>query len=141
AKCYLNERKMVITSMNLYEFSQINNREMGILIDKGNPADIEVYEEAWKDIESIIHNATDFSYVDSPKSAAEKTTVKSEKFASDKLPVRKPTGFCIRTGVEIPFDVERPMSLDAFKSWNKYGDPEYSEKYCHFSGELSGGET
>ena len=33
AKCYLNERKMIITSMNLYEFSQQNNREMGILIE------------------------------------------------------------------------------------------------------------
>src|SRR5258705_9466937 len=34
AKCYLNERKMIITSMNLYEFSQQNNREMGIIIDR-----------------------------------------------------------------------------------------------------------
>ena len=31
AKCYLNEKKMIITSMNLYEFSQVNNREMAFL--------------------------------------------------------------------------------------------------------------
>ena len=34
AKCYLNEREAIITSMNLYEFSQVNNQEMGISIFK-----------------------------------------------------------------------------------------------------------
>lgn len=33
------------------------------------------------------------------------------------------------------------MSYDAYKSWNKYNDPEYAEKFCHFSGEPSKGET
>lgn len=32
AKCYLNESKMVITSMNMYEFSEKTNREMGVLL-------------------------------------------------------------------------------------------------------------
>lgn len=71
AKCYLNEKKMVISSMNLYEFSQQNNREMGILIDRENDADKQVYEDAWRDIESILNNATDFSYVEAPKEIAE----------------------------------------------------------------------
>lgn len=38
AKCYLNENEAIITSMNLYEFSQMNNNEMGIHLTKsGNP--------------------------------------------------------------------------------------------------------
>jgi hypothetical protein len=53
----------------------------------------------------------------------------------------KYTGYCIRTGVEIPFNVEKPLSNDAYKKWNKYGDPDYPEKYCHFTGEPSNGET
>ncbi|GAF81802.1 unnamed protein product, partial [marine sediment metagenome] len=32
AKCYFNENLMVITSLNLHEFSQTNNREMGVQI-------------------------------------------------------------------------------------------------------------
>ena len=67
AKCYLNEKKMIISSMNLYEFSQQNNREMGILIERDIEADKPVYDEAWKDIESILNNATDFSYIEAPK--------------------------------------------------------------------------
>ena len=67
AKCYLNESKMIIASMNLYEFSQVNNREMGILIDKENKEDSKVYIDARKDIDSIIHNSEDFSYVKAPQ--------------------------------------------------------------------------
>ncbi|MFQ2629277.1 phospholipase D family protein [Aeromonas caviae] len=32
AKCYLNEEMCIVTSLNLYEFSQVNNNEMGVLI-------------------------------------------------------------------------------------------------------------
>lgn len=67
AKCYLNESKMIITSMNLYEFSQLNNKEMGILIDKSIEIDKNVYADAEKDIESIIHNSEDFSYIKAPQ--------------------------------------------------------------------------
>lgn len=80
AKCYLNEDKMIISSMNLYEFSQQNNREMGILIDTSNEQDKQVYEDATKDIDSIIHNSEDFSYAKVPqkKSPQIKTEIKTE---------------------------------------------------------------
>ncbi|MGB3182862.1 MAG: phospholipase D family protein [Cyclobacteriaceae bacterium] len=48
AKCYLNEKSMIITSMNLYEFSERNNREMGILIEKGS--DELIFQEALDEI-------------------------------------------------------------------------------------------
>ena len=51
------------------------------------------------------------------------------------------TGYCIRTGEEIPFDVKKPFSYKAFENWNKFKNEDYSEKYCHFSGEPSNGET
>ncbi len=34
AKCYLNENSAIITSMNLYQFSERNNYEMGVKIEK-----------------------------------------------------------------------------------------------------------
>jgi hypothetical protein len=36
AKCYFNEFNMILTSMNLYEYSQINNIEFGFLINAVN---------------------------------------------------------------------------------------------------------
>ncbi|MDG1239054.1 MAG: phospholipase D family protein [Flavobacteriales bacterium] len=76
AKCYMNESKMIISSMNLYEYSQVNNREMGILIDTENNEDKRVYEDATRDIESIIHNSEDFSYAQVPQ---KKTPYKESK--------------------------------------------------------------
>lgn len=52
AKCYFNESKMVITSMNMYEFSEKNNREMGVLVDIKN--DLELYDSAKRETLSII---------------------------------------------------------------------------------------
>ena len=40
AKCYFNEQNLVISSMNLYDFSEVNNWEMSILIDKDNDSEI-----------------------------------------------------------------------------------------------------
>jgi hypothetical protein len=50
-------------------------------------------------------------------------------------------GYCIRTGAKIPFNPERPYSLLAFRSWNKYSNWSFPENYCHKTGERSNGET
>lgn len=52
AKCYLNEETCIITSLNLYEFSQINNNEMGVLLSRAN--DGELYREAYEEAQRII---------------------------------------------------------------------------------------
>lgn len=62
AKCYVNDEKMVITSLNLYEFSMANNKEMGVLIEKSNPHDKELFEEASKEIDYIKETSTPFNY-------------------------------------------------------------------------------
>jgi phosphatidylserine/phosphatidylglycerophosphate/cardiolipin synthase-like enzyme len=38
AKCFYNEKSMVITSLNLYDYARTNNREMGILITREKDA-------------------------------------------------------------------------------------------------------
>lgn len=52
AKCYLNEELCIITSLNLYEFSQINNNEMGVLIRRSDDADL--YKDAYEEAQRII---------------------------------------------------------------------------------------
>ena len=52
AKCYLNEENVIVTSLNLYEFSQINNNEMGILIRRDD--DAELYKETYEEAQRII---------------------------------------------------------------------------------------
>lgn len=52
AKCYLNESDAIVTSLNLYEFSQINNNEMGILIRRED--DAELYKDTYEEAQRII---------------------------------------------------------------------------------------
>jgi phosphatidylserine/phosphatidylglycerophosphate/cardiolipin synthase-like enzyme len=52
AKCYLNEELCIITSLNLYEFSQVNNNEMSVLIRRSD--DAELYKDAYEEAQRII---------------------------------------------------------------------------------------
>ena len=52
AKCYMNEEMCIVTSLNLYEFSQVNNNEMGILIQRGE--DGQLYKDAYEEAQRII---------------------------------------------------------------------------------------
>lgn len=137
AKCYLNDEKMIITSLNLYDFSMINNKEMGVLIEKSNPNDKELFEEAFKEVDYINTTSQRFAY----KTQNTETANTKNKISKPENKSTEPHGYCIRTGTKIPFNIDKPMTYEAFKSWNKYGDRDYSEKYCHFSGEPSNGET
>ncbi len=58
AKCYLNESEALVTSMNLYEFSQQHNEEMGILVRKAD--DLELYEKIYEEAERLIRSSKEF---------------------------------------------------------------------------------
>ena len=52
AKCYMNESSCIITSLNLYEFSQINNNEMGVHISRDE--DFQIYQDTYEEAQRII---------------------------------------------------------------------------------------
>ncbi len=80
AKCYMNEETCIVTSMNLYEFSQINNNEMGILITK--KGDEELYDETKKEVDRIIRISNE---VKISSKSVKNDTYKKEKVKTSKL--------------------------------------------------------
>lgn len=84
AKCYVNDERMIITSLNLYEFSMANNKEMGVLIEKSNPNDKELFEEAFKEIDYIKETSSPFSYSTKPEPAKEQPISKPETVSQPK---------------------------------------------------------
>lgn len=74
AKCYFNESTLIVSSMNLYEFSEKNNREMGIVLTRRDDGDC--FAEALAEAHSIITAAR---RVNAP-------TVAQPKKLSDHLP-------------------------------------------------------
>jgi len=174
AKYYANESTAIITSMNLYSYSQDNNIEAGVLTESKLLAFDGVDRQANEYFNRVIDQSEllykrvpkfESKFMGITKKYIESTveidklseffagTVKQEEtsysrsgYKNRETAVTKPRdstnlGYCIRTGKQIPFNPERPMCDEAYKSWRSYGNEDYAENYCHFSGEASNGET
>ena len=97
AKCYMNEEMCIITSLNLYEFSQVNNNEMGILIQRSE--DGQLYKDAYEEAQRIIRISDEVRISleriasSDPEPAAtpasEASGTDSETSSGDKLPSSK----------------------------------------------------
>jgi phosphatidylserine/phosphatidylglycerophosphate/cardiolipin synthase-like enzyme len=125
AKCYLNESRALITSMNFYEFSQVNNEEMGIVVSKDE--DPQLYDDISKEIQRLIRNN------DEIKVTVEKVTPNKKNAKFNKMSSK--SGHCMRCGIDIKLDPKIPLCKKCYKSWNKFADPTYQEKFCHICGE------
>jgi phosphatidylserine/phosphatidylglycerophosphate/cardiolipin synthase-like enzyme len=132
AKCYFNENKMVITSMNMYEFSEKTNREMGVLIDRD--ADKELFDKAVNETLSILQSAEP-----QPLKKFERQTIPEFKLTTNgqtKLKYRAQIrGYCIRCETRIDYNIEKPYCTDCFATWALYENPDYTENVCHRCGE------
>jgi hypothetical protein len=121
AKCYYNETKMVITSLNLYDFSE-GNFEMGILVDAQ-------YDEV------IYLCAKEYAELIIKTSRAVKTETESVRVSPRPyVPTPELSGYCIRGGEKIPYDVTHPLCGQHYQVWKEHKDPEYKEHYCHHCG-------
>ena len=132
AKCYFNETKMVITSMNMYEFSQINNREMGVLID--SLADSELFEKAKTEARSIVTHSKHIQ-INKPNQQIQIKNTSPEVVGPKQTTKKKSKGFCIRCESRIDFNIEKPYCPDCFEIWYIYEYPDYIEDVCHHCGE------
>lgn len=153
AKCYLSEHEAIVTSLNLYDFSQQNNNEMGLVLTKN--ADLNLYESVVKYAGKMI------AFSEAITEAKEKwtKTAASEALPKITVPPRRavvaPTGsrdtwsalthpdaiakrkwvaHCIRCNAEIEPDDEWPYCLTHKASWLEWRKEGYVENYCHACG-------
>jgi hypothetical protein len=132
AKCYLNEGTAIVTSMNLYEFSQQNNDEMGILVARS--ADMKLYQNIYEEAQRLGRKAglkwsgpAATTQTASPKRGGDRQSAKPTR--STKI-----TGHCIRCGATIDLDAKKPLCGTCYGSWVQFKNEMYSEKYCHNCG-------
>jgi phosphatidylserine/phosphatidylglycerophosphate/cardiolipin synthase-like enzyme len=121
AKCYLNEKEALITSMNFYEFSQMNNNEMGIVVYKSE--DAQLYNEINEEANRL-------------KRISEEIKVTVEKVVSKEELSKNGEGHCIRCGTNIKMDPKHPYCLTDYQKWKEFEDETYVEKkgFCHMCG-------
>ena len=136
AKCYMNEDEALVTSMNLYEYSQVNNYEMGISVSREN--DHELYEEIENESDRILR-ACDIITVTVDRVEATENVRENEapkKVTGESKPtLTKPEkGFCIRCKADLPANPTQPYCSRCYASWRRFGNKEYEEKHCHTCG-------
>lgn len=135
AKCYVNERCALITSMNLYDFSQANNNEMGILVEREKEP--ELYGAVWAEVQRLIRISEEIR-VSVERVPAEKTP------AETKRERRMPTaatgaevpeqGFCIGCRGSVAVDPTHPYCRDCYGKWKVTKDERREERHCHVCG-------
>ncbi len=130
AKCYLNEKEAIVTSMNLYEYSQLYNDEMGILVSREDDPELykAIHEQAmeWKE-----HR----NGVDAPAAGRRKAGVARTQKKSPPVSQAPKKGYCIRCKADL--SVAKPIQPycdGCLASWNQFKNEEYKEKYCHICG-------
>lgn len=129
AKCYLSEKEAILTSMNLYEYSQVNNEEMGIYITKED--DAELYGEIRIEAQRLLRIADEIRV--SVEKVSKEKEINSQKKES-KAATTGSKGFCIRCKKEITLDITAPYCASCYRSWKRYSNTTYKEKYCHNCG-------
>ena len=154
AKCYLSEQRALLTSMNLYEFSQVNNIEMGVLIDR--QSDEALYDDIYQETLRIVRGSEEGQTALPADTAQEQHQTlpakRPRRRAGDTPRQRKrarpnkatvpdhapPSGFCVRCRTALPANPDKPYCAAHYKSWKRYNNRDYTEKYCHLCGEPHG---
>lgn len=134
AKCYLNESECIISSLNLYEFSQVNNNEMGISIRKYE--DDEVFKDAYEEAQRIIRISEEVRItLDEIKTEQKEIEVQSTEAEADKTKFTKLTTAKLATkiGLKTPDLLEKLVNKGYLKLENE-------KHYLTDDGKAVGGE-
>lgn len=197
AKHYCNESEGLITSLNLYDYSMINNVEYGVHFTRSLLPTDKLFVDTEKFTDELIFNNSDVIFIKIPQYSSKMFGFKKEYheskvvydisndfFNSDRYEKKqldefvldlettlekkfsvKPNredrsfetrkfnpqqrkrvnsmqnGYCIRTGEKIRYNIDKPMSYEAWQVWYEYENYDYPENYCHKTGERSHGDT
>lgn len=132
AKCYLNENSAIITSMNLYQFSERNNYEMGVKIEKN--VEKEQYDQLFDYVSIMLRESVKYEL-----KRVEKDTppLKTRELPQKNQENIRHSGYCIRCHNQMELNPDKPLCSKCYPIWAKYSDPAYPEKYCHVCGKES----
>jgi len=126
AKIYLfDDKKVMVGSMNLYDYSQANSIDFQIEVD-----DSETISAVNKFInENVIPKA---KLINRKTSFVKKLagTVANKVVTTVLNSVFSQPAYCIRCRKEIPDDINKPLCDNCYGSWAKFKNQEFKEKYC-----------
>lgn len=124
AKCYCNEKELVIGSLNLYEHSERNNLEMGVLLSR--EGDQKAFADAIRDVMYIVEHGRE--HVRRPLRPAPAAAPPKPRGRAT------PPGYCIRCAARVAYRPQAPLCLSCYDTWAVWGNDAYPERCCHRCG-------
>lgn len=149
AKCFANERALLITSLNLFEYSISRNREMGVLLTRDDPA----FEPAARELRSIVRDAHAVRFASAPPYSAHPVAHPRRDAPSAPgsfmvrgpttpvRPARRPTAYCILCKAAVRFAPDRPYCRRCYDDGltvEQQGGERPLGRHCHGCGDTSG---
>ncbi len=152
AKYYAEDRVAIIASLNLYEYSQVNNEELGMIFD--DRSDSNAFYDAFFFVQKIIEHSeleyatikcefykkllskapdVRFNMLDEPIVNIKNEEIVDTSDVNENI-VDESRGFCIRCGKNIGMETEVYFCETCYERWKRYKNPQYQEKYCHVCG-------
>lgn len=129
AKCYFNEMELIISSLNLLEYSEVNNREMSVAFGKHET----VYEEAVTEVQSIL-GVSERQGGDAALRASH-SKARGDSGPSGRAASKEHgNGTCIRCGCRIHLNRDEPLCDACDSIWSFFENWDYQEVYCHQCG-------
>ena len=127
AKCYLNEKMALVTSMNLYDYSMIKNLEMGVLVVRkqnwfdSSFEDDDLYQTIRNQAVRIMNQSESAHAPEKSASVRRSRNPAPTKRAASRSPLQTVAvpgnGSCIQCGVKIDIDPTRPFCKDHFRRY------------------------
>ena len=123
AKLYIDERRAVITSRNLYERKEGSSIEVGVRFYKG--VDDKMYD-------GLLDLAKEITQLDNCEIIVDNTKTGRKR----KIPRHPQYGFCISCRGQIPFNPDKPYCDCCFEEWTDFtnGNKKQIERFCHRCG-------
>ena len=149
-KLYLNEKTVILTSMNLYDSSKENNYEVGYKIKSVYEAKLFKEEVIEKDILALKSKLTIPGRYAAELERIEKAKLENEKKVQENRLTRKVSinrisetrnsysktnqGHCIRCNTRIVLDPNRPYCDRCYSDWAHNSLYDLQENNCHICG-------
>lgn len=129
SKIYLNEKTVLVSSMNITAVSTRDSKEFAMLVRREDDAKVfRDYVMRLTAKSTTIHPPSMGSMV----SGLIKTTVTQS--LQQAVRGTSQSGVCIRCGEKIPYNPNHPYCATHYISWAKWKNEDYEEKVCHSCG-------
>jgi hypothetical protein len=131
-KIYLNEEKILVSSMNVLRSSVDDSLEFAMIVSR--EADKKMFREY---VEALIPKPNPVQSSRSIGSAISNFGAKAASAPTpDSVKLQTRIGHCIRCGGEITFNLHKPYCIDDSRQWKTKDSHDYKhpEAYCHACG-------